>query len=128
MRSCRAPRCRPASAWALKAQLDALQARDRDSGSRLNRRAAHQGTLGVDWSVGAWTVGTTLMRVGARPDGGKTLAAETTVDASVTWRVAPAWTLQARLNNATDTDLEPARDYQGLGRQGWLVLRYAPKL
>ena len=115
-------------AWALKAQLDVLEARDLDTGSRLARRAAHQGTLGADWSVGAWTVGTTLMRVGARPDGGKTLAAETTVDASVTWRVAPGWTLQAKLLNATDTDLEPARDYQGLGRQGWLVLRYEPKL
>jgi vitamin B12 transporter len=115
-------------AWALKAQLDALEARDRSTGSRLPRRAAHQGTLGVDWTVGVWTVGTTLMRVGARPDGGKTLAAETTVDVSANWRLAPAWTLQAKLNNATDTDLEPARDYQGLGRQGWLVLRYAPKL
>ena len=111
-------------AWALKAQLDVLQARDRDTGSRLNRRAAHQGTLGADWTVGAWTVGTTLMRVGARPDGSKTLAAETTVDASATWRVARGWTLQAKLLNATGTDLEPARDYQGLGRQGWLVLRH----
>ena len=115
-------------AWAFKAQLDALEARDRDTGSRLARRAAHQGTLGADWSVGAWTVGTTLMRLGARPDGGKTLAAETTVDASVSWRVAAGWTLQAKLNNATDTDLQPVRDYQGLGRQGWLVLRYEPKL
>ena len=34
--------------------------------------------------------------------------------------------LQAKLLNATDEDREPVRDYQGLGRQAWLVLRYAP--
>ena len=114
-------------AWAWRAQIDFLQARDRDTGNRLPRRAAHQGTLGTDWTVADWTVGASLLRVGARPDGGKTLAAETTVDVSAQWRVTSAWSVQAKLVNATDRDLEPARDYQGLGRQAWLVLRYEPR-
>ena len=59
-----------------------------------------------------------------RPDAGKVLAAETTLDLGAQWRFAPRWTLQAKLLNATDRDTEPARDYQGLGRQAWLGLRF----
>jgi len=62
--------------------------------------------------------------VGERPDGGKRLAAETTLDLNAGWRFAKAWSLNAKVLNATDRDLEPARDYQGLGRQAWLTLRY----
>ena len=58
------------------------------------------------------------------PDGGRQLAAETTLDLRAGWRIAPRWQLQGKLINATDRDLEPARDYQGLGRQAWLVLRW----
>ena len=115
-------------AWTWKAQFDALRARDRDTGAPLPRRADRQGSLGVDWTSGAWSAGASLLHLGARPDGGKTLAAETTVDLQATWRWTPAWTLQARLLNASDERVEPARDYQGLGRQAWLVLRYEPRL
>lgn len=113
--------------WALKAQLDFLEARDAASGARLPRRAAHQATLGADWTQGDWSAGASLLRVGARPDGGKRLAPETTLDLIASWRFDAHWQLQAKLLNATDRDLEPVRDYQGLGRQAWLVLRYAMK-
>ncbi len=116
-----------AGALALRARLDFLQARDQDSGARLPRRAAHQASLGVDWTAGDCTLGASMLNLGARPDGGKVLAAETTLDLSAVWRLAPEWALQAKLINATDRDLEPARDYQGLGRQAWLVLRYETK-
>ena len=114
--------------WTLKAQVDFLRARDTLTGAPLPRRASEQATLGADWTAGAWSAGASVLRLGSRPDGGKTLAAETTLDLSGTWRFAPAWALQAKLLNATDRDREPARDYQGLGRQAWLVLRYEPKL
>ena len=65
-----------------------------------------------------------MLHLGARPDGGKQLAAETTLDLKAAWRFAAGWTLQAKLLNATDRATEPARDYQGLGRQAWLGLRY----
>jgi vitamin B12 transporter len=35
--------------------------------------------------------------------------------------------VQAKLLNASDERIEPVRDYQGLGRQAWLVLRYEPR-
>ena len=108
----------------LSARLDLLDATDADSGTRLTRRAAHQAHLGADWAGGAWTFGAALLRVGARPDGGKQLAAETTLDLHTRWRFAPRWQLQAKLLNATGVDREPLRDYQGLGRQAWIGLRY----
>ena len=115
-------------AWALKAQIDFNAANDEMTGQRLPRRAAHQGTLGADWRQGDWTLGASVLRLGARPDGGKVLAAETTLDMNALWRVAPEWQLQAKLLNANNQRVEPARDYQGLGRQAWLVVRYEPKL
>ena len=113
--------------WTGRVQYDHLRARDLNSGAPLPRRAEHQGSLGVDWTTGHWTAGASLLHVGNRPDGGKTLAAETTVDLQATWRVAAAWTVQAKLLNASDERIEPVRDYQGLGRQAWLVLRYEPR-
>ena len=83
--------------------------------------------MSADWTAGDWSAGASALRLGSRPDGGKTLAAETTLDLNGTWRFAPAWALQAKLLNSTDRNREPARDYQGLGRQAWLVLRYEPK-
>ncbi|HEY6134675.1 MAG TPA: TonB-dependent receptor [Rubrivivax sp.] len=113
-----------AGALALRAQFDLLDAKDEATGERLNRRAAHQGSLSADWRRGDWAFGASVLSVGARPDGGVQLPSETTLDLSLRWRITPQWRLQAKLLNATDADLEPARDYQGLGRQAWLVLRY----
>ncbi len=112
----------------LKGQLDFLEARNAATGSRLARRAAHQATVGADWQIGAWTFGTSVLDLGARPDGGKQLAAETTLDLMAQWRFASDWQLQAKLLNAGNRATEPVRDYQGLGRQAWLVLRYEPRL
>jgi vitamin B12 transporter len=111
-------------AFGLQAQIDFLEARDDKTGQRLQRRAAHQGSLAGDWTAGAWTLGANVLQVGERPDGGKQLAAETTLDLSALWKFAPRWSVQAKLLNSTDEDIEAARDYQGLGRQAWLVLRF----
>lgn len=116
---------RQMGALGLKARLEFVDAKDDASGQRLNRRAAHQSAWSMDWTQGAWAWGAHLLHLGARPDGGATLAAETTVDLSAQWRVNSHWSLQAKVLNVTDRDLQPARDYQGLGRQAWLVLRHA---
>lgn len=110
-------------AWTLRATLDWLDARDRATDARLPRRAASQQSVALGWRSGAWSAGAELLRVGGRPDAGIGLPAETTLDLQAGWRFARGWTAQARLLNATDRDLQPQRDYQGLGRQAWLVLR-----
>ncbi|MFO1272571.1 MAG: TonB-dependent receptor [Rubrivivax sp.] len=115
-------------AFTLRAGVDFLDAKDADSGQRLPRRASHQENLGLDWSEGAWSAGAALLRLGARPDGGAVLAAETTLDLKAAWRFAKGWSLEAKLLNATDERIEPVRDYQGLGRQAWLGLRWGGTL
>lgn len=110
--------------WQLRATIDWVDAKDRATGARLARRAAHQESVALQWRDGAWSAGADLLRVGARPDSGVALPAETTLELQAGWRFGAGWLLQARLNNATDRDLQPLRDYQGLGRQAWLVLRW----
>jgi vitamin B12 transporter len=111
-------------AWALRAQIDFLDATDSASGQRLPRRAAHQESLDASVDLGTWNLGATLLAVGARPDLGKRLAAYQTVDLRAHWRVAPSWRVEVKLLNATDRDVEPARDYAAPGRQAWVGLRY----
>ena len=113
-----------AGAFQVRATLELLDATDRDSGQRLVRRAAHQETLALDWNRGAWSIGAAALVVGSRPDGGVVLGGYGTLDLRAAWRLAPGWQLEAKLLNALDHRIEPARDYQGLGRQAWLGVRH----
>ena len=107
--------------------VDFLDAKDQDTGRRLARRAAHQESFAAEYDLGAWRIGAALLAVGARPDGSATLGRYATLDLSTRWRFAPQWQLEAKLLNATDRQYEPARDYQPLGRQAWIGVRYDTK-
>jgi len=120
-----------AQSWghlSVRATVDLLDATNADTGARLNRRAAHQETLKVDYEVGEWSVGGSVVDVGSRPDGAEgttfVLGGYGVVDLRAAWRFAPRWRLEAKLLNALDHRVEPVRDYQGLGRQAWLGIRY----
>ena len=108
----------------VRATADLLDAVDADTGVRLTRRAAHQETLAADYASGAWSIGASLLDVGSRPDGGVVLGGYAIVDLRAAWRFLPQWRLEAKLLNALDHRVEPSRDYQGLGRQVWLGVRF----
>ena len=108
----------------LHANVDFLDATDADTGVRLARRAAHQETVAADYDIGAWTVGGSMLDIGSRPDNGELLGGYALLDLRTTWRFAPAWRLEAKMSNALDHKVEPVRDYQGLGRQAWIGIRY----
>ena len=108
----------------LSGTIDFLDARNQVTGERLTRRAAHQESLAAEYDAGAWRFGAALLGVGARPEGTATLASYVTLDLSARWRVAPQWQIEAKLLNATDRQYEPARDYQSIGRQAWIGLRF----
>jgi len=114
-------------AWRVSGTVDFLDAKDTDTGARLTRRAAHQESLAADYGVGAWNAGAALLAVGARPDGTVTLASYVTLDLRARWRFNPQWQVEAKLLNATNREIEPARDYQSLGRQAWIGVRYDGK-
>ena len=111
-------------AWQVRATVDFLDAQDLDKHVRLNRRAAHQESLAVDYGVAAWNVGASLLSVGARPDGTVNLGAYATVDLRARYRVTPQWQLEAKLLNATDHAVEPVRGYAAPGRQAWVGVRF----
>ena len=111
-------------AWSLRAAIDFLDAKDRATGERLARRAAHQESVSLDWSDDTWAAGGSILAVGARPDGGTRLAAYQLVDLYTRYRVTRTLRIEAKLLNALDRDVEPARDYRGPGRQAWIGVRY----
>ena len=108
----------------IAATLEALDAQDLDAKTRLPRRAAHQESLSADYDMGSYSFGAALLAVGERPEGNKRLGSYETLDLRARWRFAPQWQLEARLLNATGRDYEPTRDYQALGRQAWIGLRF----
>jgi vitamin B12 transporter len=107
-----------------RANLDLLDAIDRDTGQRLTRRAAHQLSGTADYRRGAWWFAASVLGVGARPDGGARLGAYETLDLQARFRISPQLQLEAKLLNALDRDYQPARDYQSIGRQAWIGLRF----
>ena len=111
----------------VRAIIDFLDAKDRDTGQRLVRRAAHQETLAADYQTGAWSFGGSVLDIGSRPDGGIVLGGYALVDVNATWRFLPQWRVEASVLNALDHRVEPIRDYQGLGRQAWIGVRYDGK-
>jgi vitamin B12 transporter len=111
----------------VRGSIDFLDAKDDDTGNRLARRAAHQESLAADYDAGTWTAGASVLGVGARPDGGVDLGGYGVLDLRATWRFLPQWRLEAKLLNALDHRIEPVRDYQGLGRQAWVGVRYDGK-
>ena len=108
----------------LRGGIDLLDAKDADTGVRLPRRAAHQEHLAADYDPGPWGAGAAVLGVGSRPDGAVVLGGYALVDLRAYWRFAPQWRVEAKLLNALDHRVEPVRDYQGLGRQAWVVIRY----
>ena len=104
--------------------LDWLNAKDQDTQQTLPRRAANQQTFAVDWNEGPWQLGGTVLRVSQRPDTGVLLPAYTLLNLNARWRVERFWQVEFRLQNAFDSDYQPARDYQDVGRQVWLGLHY----
>ncbi len=111
----------------VRAIIDFLDAKDRDTGQRLVRRAAHQETLAANYQTGAWSFGGSVLDIGSRPDGGIVLGGYALVDVNATWRFLPQWRVEASVLNALDHRVEPIRDYQGLGRQAWIGVRYDGK-
>ena len=109
----------------LRVNVDVLDATDRDTGTRLPRRAAHQESVAADYIDGAWRFGASALFVGSRPDNGVVLGGYGILDLRLAWRPRAEWQVEARLANALDRTVEPVRDYRGLGRQGWIGVRYA---
>ncbi|HSD16667.1 MAG TPA: TonB-dependent receptor [Thermomonas sp.] len=119
--------------WDLRGQVGALDARNLSAGpnhgKRLARRPRQSARLDLDRDLGDWGFGVSGIAEAARwDDVANTLrvGGYGTVDARVSWRFSPAWTLQANLVNAFDRDYATSAWYAQPGREFALSLRWQP--
>ena len=116
--------------WNLRGQLGWLDARNLDSGKRLARRPQRSARLDLDRDIGAWGFGVSGIAEAARwDDTANTLRVDGygTLDARVSWRFTPGWTLQANVVNAFDKRYETSAWYNQPGREFVLSLRWQPE-
>ena len=116
--------------WNLRGQLGWLDARNLDSGKRLARRPQRSARLDLDRDIGAWGFGVSGIAEAARwDDAANTLrvGGYGTLDARVSWRFTPGWTLQANVVNAFDKRYETSAWYNQPGREFVLSLRWQPE-
>jgi vitamin B12 transporter len=106
--------------------LNWLDARNRDSGDALLRRAPRKAALSADWSFGNGAIaGIDLSAVAARPDAGNVrLGGYGLVDLRASLPLLAGWRLEARLENLGDRDYELVSGYNTPGRSGLLTLRW----
>ncbi|MDO8772497.1 MAG: TonB-dependent receptor [Burkholderiaceae bacterium] len=117
-------------AFNLHASADALNPRNELTDKLLPRRARNQVTLGADYTTGAWTVGGSLLNVGARYDDVKNAVAlnsYTTLDVFANYAISKDLQLQTRVNNLTNKSYETAFGFNQPGRAVFVTLRYAMK-
>jgi vitamin B12 transporter len=109
--------------WHWRMGYHYLEAHDGLTQAWLPRRARNQLSAQAQWHQGNWTLAANTQYSGERQDGGVVLRGRQTLDLSARWQWTPTWQLQGKLLNVTNTDWEPARDYQTPRRQAWLGLR-----
>ena len=116
--------------YALRGSLDLQNPRDLTLHKALARRAKQHANLGVDKRFGAWLLGTEAQLVGKRFSGaGETLP----MGGYALWnlvassRIAPDWSLVARLDNLGDKRYETANGYATAGRSLMVSLKWQPQ-
>ncbi|MFC4728001.1 TonB-dependent receptor domain-containing protein [Coralloluteibacterium thermophilus] len=114
--------------WRLDANATWLRTEDAATGARLLRRAGRSAHASISRTVGAaFEFGFDLDHTGNRDDVSTRLGGFTLAHLRLAWRPAPAWTLQARIENLTDKDYAWAAGYATPGRSGLLSLRWTPQ-
>jgi vitamin B12 transporter len=116
--------------FTFRASLDLQDPKDETTGRQLARRAKKHGTLGVDYSAGAATVGGELVFSGKRFDdtaNRNNLGGYGVLNLYANYDVAKDWTLFGRWNNATNKKYELARTYNTAESNVFVGVRYAMK-
>jgi len=115
------------------ASVTVLDPRNRDTtanrGNQLPRRPRQVLRLDLDRAFGAWSLGSTVIAEGARYDdlaNTQRLGGFVTLDLRAEYRIDPAWTVQARVENLLDKRYETAAFFNQPGRGAYLTLRYQP--
>ena len=95
--------------------------------SRLMRRAAVLGNIGVTRDAGAWSAGANLRYSGERPDGTNTLAAYSVLDLTLSHALSREVKLFGRIDNLLDARYETVYGYQQAGFGVFAGVNWQPK-
>ncbi|MBK9394214.1 MAG: TonB-dependent vitamin B12 receptor [Uliginosibacterium sp.] len=96
-------------------------------GNLLVRRARQNGRIDLDHDHGAWRFGASVLAVGKRYENAANsvkLGGYATLDLRAEYRLAPAWRIQARIENLLDKSYQTAYGYNQPGVGAFLSLRY----
>lgn len=116
--------------YALRGSVDLQNPQDLTLNKQLARRAKQHANLGVDKRFGSWLVGAEAQLVGKRFSGaGETLpmGGYALFGLVASSRIAPDWSLVARVDNLGDKRYETANGYATPGRSVMVSLKWAPQ-
>lgn len=115
--------------WLLGASAVIQDARDRDSGDRLLRRARRSTQLEAAYGFGPVTVGAEWELVGPRPDVGDVeLAGYGLIHVGAAWHATDNLTVRLNLDNLLDKDYTVVDGYNTPGQSLFLSARWEPRL
>jgi vitamin B12 transporter len=112
-----------------RAAFTVQRPRDEDTGSRLQGRARQFGSLHASRSMGAWTVGASVVASGDRFDSldeapSTRLGGYARVDARVRYAIDKRWAVEVTAINLGDKRYEHALGYEGARRGALLSVRF----
>lgn len=116
--------------WSYRSALDLLDARNKANNLKLVRRADNQVTAAIDYGVGPWKAGGSLLAVSNRFDDAANtvrLGAFTTADLFVNYTLKRDWLLQVSMNNIGNKVYQTANGYNQPGRAVYFTARWQPK-
>ncbi|MCW7539641.1 TonB-dependent receptor [Aquabacterium sp. A7-Y] len=118
-----------ASGWHVDGSVDVLDAEDKSNGLPLVRRADRSAQLKVERQAEWGNAFAEWLAVSDREDYGPMfnrvrVGGYGIVNLGAQWRMAPGWTLLARLNNVGDKDYATAWGYSTLGRTVFAGLQF----
>jgi vitamin B12 transporter len=114
--------------WLLNANATFQSTEDRSTGESLLRRPDQKGSITLDrrFANGSW-LGLEWFYSGKRKDfGGITLDSYNLLNLRAGWAFVPAWQLELRGDNLTDTTYEPAYGFNTAGRSWFISLAWKP--
>ena len=116
------------TAWRARFEVWVQDPENRSTGERLLRRAREGASLGVQRRFARAELGVDARASGDRKDFGfpaqLTLDGYVLVGASARYDITPAWSVQARVDNAFDEAYELANGFNTAGRTFTLATRY----
>lgn len=101
-----------------------------NKGNVLARRPERSGRVDLSYSHQDWRLAGTVHIVGSRYDNvsnSRKLSAYRTLDLHLAKALNPDWTIQAKIENVSDTDYQTASFYNQQERSVFLTVRYQPQ-